>query len=62
MIVISPTEIKNDLKKEIKSMRHSEIHFIKEKRTITNEDLERGLTADELLNRIRPKMKALFEK
>jgi hypothetical protein len=73
MIVISSTEFRNDPEKYLDIAKDNEkviiqrsrtemYELVKKERVITDEDLERGLTADELLNRVRPKIKKLFQK
>ncbi|KAA6312842.1 hypothetical protein EZS27_036291 [termite gut metagenome] len=73
MIVISPTEFRNDPEKYLDIAKDNEkviiqrssiemYELVRKERVITDEDLERGLTADELLNRVRPRIKELFQK
>lgn len=71
MIVISPTELRSEQKKyldlaekeEVVIKRGSKlIHLVVKERTITDEDLRTGLTADQLLDRVVPRIEKLFDK
>jgi hypothetical protein len=71
MIVISPTELRAEQKKyldmaekdEVVIKRGSKLIYLQVKeRTITDEDLQRGISGEELLERLRPRIKKLFEK
>jgi len=66
MLVINSTEFKNNLKQNpivTKNMESAETYRLGcNQKLITHEDLARGISADELLNRVRPRIKTLFEK
>ncbi|NDV83522.1 hypothetical protein [Bacteroides sp. 51] len=71
MIVISPTEFRSEQKKYLDLAETEEVvikrsstlvRLVVEERTITDEDLKEGLTAEELLERVRPRIKKLFDK
>jgi hypothetical protein len=71
MIVISPTELRAEQKKyldmaekeEVVIKRGSKLIYLHVKeRTITDEDLQRGISGEELLERLRPRIKKLFDK
>lgn len=71
MIVISPTELRAEQKKYLDLAEREEvvvkrgsklIHLVVRERTITDEDLKRGITGEELLERVRPRIKELFDK
>ncbi len=67
MIVISPTELRTKQKKyldlaekeQVVIKRGSKlIHLVVKERTITDEDLERGITAEELIKRVHKRIDA----
>lgn len=70
MIVISPTELRNEQKKYL-DLAESEkvvvkrgnklIHLVVSERVISDEDLERGITGTELKKRIFKHIDTLFE-
>jgi hypothetical protein len=71
MIVISPTELRAEQKKYLDMAEKQQvaikrgnkmIHLVVKERLITEEDLRTGLTADELLERVIPKIEKLFDK
>jgi hypothetical protein len=62
MVIISSTELKDGLESYSDMVKNSEAVITQRGCTITDEDMERGLTADELLKRVRPRIKKLFEK
>jgi hypothetical protein len=71
MIVISPTELRAEQKKYLDLAEKEDvvikrgaklIHLVVRERTITDEDLERGIRGEELLERLRPRVKKLFDK
>ena len=66
MLVTIATEFKSNLRYNsalTKSMEPAEIYQLRNKqKLITDEDIARGISADELLNRVRPRIKMLFEK
>ena len=66
MLAINSIEPKSNLKRNpavTKSMEPAGIHGLENKpKLISDEDLARGISADELLNRVRPRIKLLFER
>ena len=71
MIVISPTELRAEQKKyldlaekeDVVIKRGSKlIHLVVRERTISDEDLQQGISGEELLKRLRPRIKSLFNK
>jgi len=66
MLVTNATEFKSNLKQNpvvTKCMEPAKIYQLdNQQRLITDEDIARGISAEELLNRIRPRIKILFEK
>lgn len=71
MIVISPTDLRNEQKKYLE-MAETEavvikrgnklIHLVVRDRVITDEDIRNGLTKEELLSRVIPRIEKLFDK
>jgi hypothetical protein len=70
MIVISPTELRNEQKKyldmaekeEVVIKRGSKLIYLHVKeRTITEEDLQRGITPEELLAGVKTHLRELFK-
>jgi len=66
MFAINSIELKSNLKRNpavTKSMEPARIHRLENKpKLISDEDLARGISADELLNRVRLRIKLLFER
>ncbi|MDR1526218.1 MAG: hypothetical protein LBS46_00930 [Dysgonamonadaceae bacterium] len=71
MVVISPTELRAEQKKYLDLAEKEEvvikrgsrlIYLVVKERTITDEDLQRGISGEELLGRLRPRIKKLFDK
>ena len=65
MIVINSTAFESNLKQNpaiTNSMEPAGIYRLNKQKLISDEDLARGITADELLNHVRARMKILFEK
>ncbi|MDR0733491.1 MAG: hypothetical protein LBF08_05480 [Dysgonamonadaceae bacterium] len=71
MVVISPTELRAEQKKYLDLAEKEDvvikrgqklIYLVVKERTITDEDLRRGITGEELLERLRPRIKKLFDK
>lgn len=71
MIVITPTELRNEQKKYLDLAENEKvvvkrgnklIHLVVSERLITDEDMEKGLTGEELLNRLIPRIEKLFDK
>ena len=65
-MLVNSIEFKSSLKQNptvTNSMDPAEIYrFECNQKLITHEDLARGISADELLNRVRPRIKVFFEK
>lgn len=71
MIVITPTELRAEQKKyldlaekeEVVIKRGSKlIRLVVQERTITDEDLKRGITAEELKSRMHKRIDKMFDK
>jgi hypothetical protein len=71
MIVISPTELRAEQKKYLDLAEKQEvaikrgnkmIHLVVKERLITDEDLERGITAEELVKRVHKRIDKIFDK
>ncbi|MDR0823888.1 MAG: hypothetical protein LBN74_02265 [Prevotella sp.] len=71
MIVISPTELRAEQKKYLDLAEKQEvvikrgnkmIHLVVKERLITDEDLEKGMTADELLVGIEADIREMYKK
>ncbi len=71
MIVISPTDLRNHQKKYLEMAEtqpvavkrgNKLIHLVVHDRVITDEDIRNGLTEEELLDRIIPRVEKLFDK
>ncbi|NDW10667.1 hypothetical protein [Dysgonomonas sp. 520] len=71
MIIISPTDLRNNQKKYL-DLAETEtvvikrgkklIELVVKERLITDEDLKKGISGEELLNRLKPRIKKLFDK
>jgi hypothetical protein len=70
MIVISPTELRSKQKSYLNMAEKEDvvikrspkrIHFVKEC-TITDEDLKRGISTEELINRVHKRIDAFPDK
>jgi hypothetical protein len=71
MIVISPTELRAEQKKYLDLAEKQEvavkrgnkmIHLVVKERLITDEDLERGITAEELVKRVHKRIDGFKDK
>ncbi|GAB6008402.1 hypothetical protein [Dysgonomonas reticulitermitis] len=71
MIVISPTELRAEQKKYLDLAEKQEvvikrgnklIHLVVKERLITNEDMARGITAEELVKRVHKRIDAFKDK
>lgn len=71
MRIISPTQLRNEQKKYLELAETEKvvvkrgnklIHLVVSDRLITDEDLERGITGSQLLNRVIPRIEELFNK
>lgn len=71
MIVISPTELRAEQKKYLDLAEREEvvikrgsklIHLVVRERTITDEDMKRGITGEELKRRMRRRIDKMFDK
>lgn len=71
MIVISPTDLRNEQRKYLELAEKEKvvvkrgnklIHLVVSDRIITDEDLERGVSGEELKKRVFKHIDTLFEK
>lgn len=71
MVIISPTDLRNEQKKYLEMAEKETvvvkrgnklIHLVVRDRVITDEDIRSGLTKEELLNRVIPRVEKLFDK
>ncbi|MDR1716016.1 MAG: hypothetical protein LBS20_09230 [Prevotella sp.] len=71
MIVISPTELRNEQKKYLDLAEKQQvaikrgnkmIHLVVKERLITDEDIARGITAEELKKRMHKRIDKIFDK
>jgi hypothetical protein len=71
MIVISPTELRAEQKKYLDLAEREEvvikrgkklIHLVVKDRTITDEDMEKGITAEELLMGVKEDIKEIYSR
>ncbi|MDR0733493.1 MAG: hypothetical protein LBF08_05490 [Dysgonamonadaceae bacterium] len=71
MVVISPTELRAEQKKYLDLAEKEDvvikrgqklIHLVVKERTITDEDLRRGITGEELKRRMHKRIDKLFDK
>jgi hypothetical protein len=71
MVIISPTELRSEQKKYLDMAEKEDvvvkrgsklIHLVVRERTITDEDLRRGISAEELIKRVHKRIDAFPDK